>query len=89
MHLSRAFIRTGDQVLSSRADHRARHVGEDEWVNFPGLGASSKPPVIIRLAAKVHMLCPDIDRLCSYFYSGRLSVLELESGPGAGIGLGM
>ncbi len=44
---------------------------------------------VILAAVKERKLGPDIDRPYSSFYLGRRSVLELESGPGAGIGLGM
>ena len=51
-------------------------------------GVTGSPEVILG-AVKVHEVGPGIDRPYSSFYSGRRSDLELESGPGLGIGLGM
>ena len=48
-----------------------------------------RSPAVVFAAVKVCKLGPDIDRPYSSFYLGRLSGLELESGPGAGIGLGI
>ena len=44
---------------------------------------------VILAAVKARKIGPNITRPYSSFYLGRLSGLEFESGPGAGIGLSM